>query len=342
MTRDLTLLPKAHLHLHLEESVRQSTLADFAEEAGVPTPVMTEFSDFVEFDLLAQASVAVLTEPDHLRRLVLEMAEDVRDAGGGWVEPALWPALHRDRFGSDEAVLEILVDAAREATLATGVGIGFLVAANRNEGVEAAIEQARLAARWAGRGVVAFGLHNDESRFPPSPFAPAFDIAREAGLLLTPHAGELAGPQSVADCVNVLGAQRIQHGIRAIEDPAVVQLLIERGVCLDVCPTSNIVLGAVRRIDEHPLTALLAAGVNCSLNADDPVMFGCDLASEYELARSSIGLADEDLASLAAASWTASAAPRQRVDEALAGIRRWLGATPGRSEAGETDVRAEA
>lgn len=196
-TRDLARLPKAHLHLHLEGGMRPATLADLASAHGLPTPDVTGFTDFVSFDALYQAACDVLRTPADLARLVHELAEDAAAAGCLWMEPAVWPPLHASRLGEPEAVLEILVDAARSATAATGVGIGYLIAADRNRPVAEAQELAALAARWAGRGVVAFGLHNDESRFAPEPFAAAFATARRAGLLAAPHAGELAGPASV-------------------------------------------------------------------------------------------------------------------------------------------------
>jgi adenosine deaminase len=322
--RDLAVLPKAHLHLHFEEGIRQSTLDEFAEEFGVPTPRMKGFKDFIEFDHLAQAAVGVMRTPAHLQRMVREIAEDAAAQGCRWIEPAVWLPLHRGRMGSDEAALEILVDASVEATRATGVGIGWLIASNRNDSPADAVEQAKIAARWAGRGVVAFGLHNNEELYPPEPFVESFRVAADAGLLLTPHGGELAGPDSVRACVEVLGAHRVQHGIRAIEDPRLVDLLCEREVCLDVCPTSNIILKSVANLGVHPLPALLADGVQCSINADNPVMFDCDILSEYELGRSDLGLSDAALASAARASIRSSGAPTEVRDLALADIATWL------------------
>jgi adenosine deaminase len=325
MTRDLDLLPKAHLHLHLEGGIRPSTLGDLARSHGLPVPPVTGFQNFTEFDTMYQAACDVLRTPQDMARLVREIAEDAAATGCVWVEPAVWLPLHRTRLGPDEAVLEILVDAARAATEATGVGIGYLIASDRNLPPHEAEEQARIAARWAGRGVVAFGLHNDEARFPAAPFAKAFQIARDAGLLATPHAGELAGPESVTEALDALGADRIQHGIRAIEDPALIERLVGEGICLDVCPTSNLVLEVVSSWREHPLPALLAAGVACSVNGDDPIMFDCDLRSEYEHCRTSLGIADEDIAEMARASLRGSAAPPETVRAALAGIDGWLG-----------------
>jgi adenosine deaminase len=324
MPRDLDLLPKAHLHLHLEGGIRPSTLADLARSHGLPAPRVTGFADFTEFDLMYRTACDVLRTSQDMARLVREIAEDAAATGCVWVEPAVWLPLHNDRLGPDEAVLEILVDAARAATEATGVGIGYLIASDRNLSPDKAEEQARIAARWAGRGVVAFGLHNDEARFRAEPFGKAFQIARDAGLLAAPHAGELAGPGSVTAALDTLGADRVQHGIRAIEDPALVERLVAEEICLDVCPTSNLVLEVVRSWEEHPLPALLAAGVACSVNGDDPIMFDCDLRSEYRHCRTSLGIGDEDIAAMARASLRASAAPRELVRAGLAGIDAWL------------------
>ncbi|MCW2941329.1 MAG: adenosine deaminase [Actinomycetia bacterium] len=324
MTRSLDLLPKAHLHLHLEGGLRPATLADLAQSHGLPVPPVTGFQNFTEFDLMYQAACDVLRTPDDMARLVHELAEDAAATGCVWIEPAVWLPLHNTRLGPDETVLEILVDAAKAATAATGVGIGYLIASDRNLTPAEAEEQARIAARWAGRGVVAFGLHNDEARYPGTPFAQAFRIAKDAGLLATPHAGELAGPASVIEALDILGADRIQHGIRAAEDPALLERLAEQEICLDVCPTSNLVLEVVPSYAEHPLPALLAAGVPCSINGDDPIMFDCDLRTEYEHCRTSIGLTDAQIAALARASLRGSAAPTDTLKNALAGIDAWL------------------
>ncbi len=323
MSRDLAELPKAHLHLHLEAGVRISTLADLATRQGVPTPQMTVFASFTEFDRLYKSAVHLFETAEDMERLVLEIAEDAAAFGCRWVEPAVWPPLHSDRLGSSDEVLSLLTAAAERATEATGVGIGYLVAADRTLPAADAEELAVVAARWAGRGVVSFGLHNDE-RFAPAAFARAFAIAREAGLLATPHAGELAGPESVRDSLDLLGADRIQHGIRAIEDPELVARLAETGTVLDVCPTSNRVLQVVPNLADHPLPRLLAAGVACSLNGDDPVMFDCDLGSEYRLAREVLGLDDAQLAQVARASLAGSGAPAEVKAAALVAIDAWL------------------
>jgi adenosine deaminase len=206
-----------------------------------------------------------------------------------------------------------------------GVGFGVTIAAMRHRGPESAEDLARFAAAYAGRGVFAFGLTGDEDAFPPGPFARAFAIAREAGLAAAPHAGELAGPGSVRAAVHDLGATRIAHGVRAVEDPPLLADLAERNVTLDVCLTSNKALGVCPDISRHPLPALLAAGVGCSLGADDPLMFGAGLLDEYQTARSELGLSDVQLAALTRTSIRTSGAPAATVTAAMADIDAWLG-----------------
>jgi adenosine deaminase len=199
-----------------------------------------------------------------------------------------------------------------------------IVAADRTVDPADALDQARLAVAYAGRGVVGFGLANDEAGSPPEPFAAAFAIAREAGLLSVPHAGELEGPRSVRGALDALGADRVQHGVRAVEDPELVRRLADSEVCLDVCPTSNVLLSVVPELAAHPLPALLAAGVRCSLNADDPLLFGPNLLDEYELVRNKLGLDDGALAHIARCSVDASGAPVAVKQQARDAIADWL------------------
>ncbi len=152
----------------------------------------------------------------------------------------------------------------------------------------------------------------------------AFAVARAAGLRCVPHAGELAGPGSVADALDLLHADRIMHGVRAVEDAGLVARLAERGICLDVCPTSNVMLSISPSLDRHPLPQLLAAGVACSVNADDPLLFGTSILGEYQLCRDELGLSDPQLADVARSSLRASAAPGTLVRSALAAVDAWL------------------
>jgi adenosine deaminase len=324
--RDLKSLPKAHLHLHLEGAMRPQTLAQLAAHYGVAVPAVSSYSKFSEFSLLYEAVCAVLRSPEDLRRLVREAVEDAARAGAVWFEMGVRPTLHRGKFQSDAEVLEILLEEGRAAGAELGVGVGALMTVDRTRPLSLAMEEAALAAAYAGRGVVSFGLANDEDGHRPGLFAEPFALAREAGLRSCPHAGELDGPASVWEALDLLAADRIQHGVRAVEDPLLLKRLSEDRICLDVCPTSNVCLKVVPSLEEHPLPRLLEAGIPCSLNADDPIFFGAGLLDEYEQCRARLALSDEQLAGIARASIEASGAPGQLKADASAGIDAWLAA----------------
>lgn len=325
--RDLSTLPKAHLHLHLEGAMRPSTLAELAEAAGIPVPVIRGYGSFPMFSSMYVAACDVLRSEADLRRLVDEVVADAAQAGAVWIEPATYIPHHRSRLGTDEFVLEVILDELVAAGCRHGIGTGLLVAGDRTLDPSDALEQARLAVRYASDGVVSFGLANDEQGHPPEPFAEAFDLAVAHGLLSAPHAGELDGPSSVAGALDRLHADRLQHGVRAVEDPDLVVRLADLGVCLDVCPTSNVMLSVVPTIEAHPLPDLLAAGVRCSLNADDPLLFGPGLLEEYELCRATFDLTDEQMAAIARTSIEASGAPDALKVHATHDVDTWLHAT---------------
>jgi adenosine deaminase len=210
------------------------------------------------------------------------------------------------------------------AEAATGVGIGVIIAANRTKHPLEARTLARLAARYAGRGVVGFGLSNDERRGEAALFAPAFRIASRADLMLVPHGGELVGPGSVRACLDELGAHRVGHGVAAACDPQLAARLAAGGVACEVCPASNVALGVAHRPGDVPLRALLGAGVTVALGADDPLLFGSRLAAQYGIARAHHRMSDPELAELARMSVRASAAPPATAQRLLAGIGSWL------------------
>jgi adenosine deaminase len=322
--RDLQALPKAHLHLHLEGGMRMATLRELAARYGIPLPPVGSYTSFTEFALLYEAACEVMRTHDDLRRLMRESVEDAAAAGAVWLEAGVRPTLHRGKFGGDADVLETLLEEGRNSGGALGVGVGVLMTVDRTAPLAIAFEEAELAVAYRDEGVVSFGLANDEVGHPPEGFAEPFAMAREAGLLSWPHPGGLDSP-----ALDALGADRIQHGIRCVEDPALVERLAAAGTCLDVCPTSNAYLKVVPSIEEHPLPRLLEAGIRCSLNADDPLFFGgVGLLEEYQLGRERLGLSDEQLASIARASIDASGAPAALKTSADAGVDAWLATAP--------------
>jgi adenosine deaminase len=338
MSRPLTALPKAHLHLHLTGAMRHRTLVELAHRHGIRLPPAltqdwppqlsgTDERGWFRFQRLYDMARSVLRTRADVRRLITETAEDERAEGSRWLEIQVDPSGYfAARFGGITAMLELVLDAAAAAEAGTGVGVGVIVAANRTKHPLEARTLARLAVQYAGRGVTGFGLSDDERRGPARDFAAAFRIAERAGLLLVPHGGELAGPASVAACLDDLHADRIGHGIRAVEDPALVKRLAAEGITCEVCPSSNVALGIVAAPSQVPLRLLFDAGVPIALGADDPLLFGPRLAAQYEIARDAHGFTDAELADLARMSVLGSAAPPALRAQLLAGIDAWLAA----------------
>ncbi|MFC7218971.1 adenosine deaminase [Streptomyces polyrhachis] len=333
--RDLRLLPKAHLHLHFTGSMRSGTLLELADKYGVRLPEAlsggeppklraTDERGWFRFQRLYDTARSCLREPEDIRRLVHEAAEEeVRD-GSGWLEIQVDPTSYAPLLGGMLPAMEVILDAVDTASRDTGVGIRVLVAANRMKHPLDARTLARLAVRYADRGVIGFGLSNDERRGLARDFDRAFHIAREGGLIAAPHGGELTGPSSVRDCLDDLHASRIGHGIRAAESPALLRRLAAEGVTCEVCPASNVALGVYEKPEDVPLRALWDAGVPMALSADDPLLFGSRLAAQYELAREHHGFTDEELAELARQSLRASVAPDDVRERLLTGVDAWL------------------
>src|SRR5699024_5282938 len=283
---------------------------------GIEVPPLVEYADFTAFLAAYGLLIDLLHTPERVGRLLDEVVADAAAQGVVALEFASIPE-KAVAFGSAEEALEFVLPAAADAGRRHGVWTGSIVSIDRGAGPDHALEAARLAARFADRGVVAVGLVNDERDGPVAEAAEAFAIARDAGLGVVPHAGEMAGPEEVRAAVE-LGVDRIQHGVRAVEDPAVVELLVERGICLDVCPTSNVTLGVYTSLERHPLATLLEAGVRCSIGADDPLLFGVDVVDEYALAEERIQVAPQRLVECARTSIEASFAPEEVKRGALA------------------------
>jgi adenosine deaminase len=335
MARDVSLLPKAHLHLHFTGSMRPATLLELADKYGVHLPEAltsgeppklraTDERGWFRFQRLYDIARSVLRSPEDIGRLVREAAEEDAKDGSGWLEIQVDPTSYAPRLGGLIPAMEIILDAVETASRETGVGMAVLVAANRTKHPLDARTLARLAVRYADKGVVGFGLSNDERRGLARDFDRAFAIAREGGLLAAPHGGELAGAGSVRDCLDDLYASRVGHGVRAAEDPRLMAKLAERGVTCEVCPSSNVALGVYDRPEQVPLRTLFDAGVPMALGADDPLLFGSRLAAQYELARHAHGFTDGELAELARQSVRGSAAPEGVRTKLLAGIDDWV------------------
>ena len=288
-------LPKAELHLHLEGSVDAETL----HELDPATPLeelraLYHYPDFNAFLKTFGAVVTRLARPEDYalvtRRLLERLAaQNVRYAeiiiAAGVV---LWK---RQEFGP-------IFDAIHDAARGSPVEVRWILDAVRQFGVEPAWDVARLAAARQDRGVVAIGIGGSEERGPAEWFKEVFAFAKSAGLHLTAHAGESAGPESVWEAL-ILGAERIGHGIAAVRDRGLLRHLRERDIPLEIAITSNLVTGVVKRLEDHPMRALYDAGVPIVLNTDDPAMFGCTLTDEYRLAARAFGFSEAELRGIA-------------------------------------------
>jgi adenosine deaminase len=337
--RDVRALPKAHLHLHFTGSMRHTTLLELAERDGIALPdslvedwppqlSAADEKGWFRFQRLYDVARSVLRTPDDVRRLVREAAEDDVADGGRWLEIQVDPSGYAARFGGITAFTDLVLDCVRDATRRTGLPIAVVIAANRTRHPLDARTLARLAAQYAGRGVVGFGLSNDERRGRTEEFAHAFAIAERAGLLLAPHGGELRGPDHVRVCLDELHADRLGHGVRAAEDPALLDRIVEAGVALEVCPVSNVALGVYSDLTSVPLPQLMAAGATVALGADDPLLFGSRLAAQYDDMRTAHQLGDPILADLARMSVRASRAPDEIKALLDSGISDWLASDP--------------
>ncbi|MPZ28906.1 MAG: adenosine deaminase [Micromonosporaceae bacterium] len=327
--RALPALPKANLHLHLTGSMRPATLAELAARHGLPVPpVLTAGTTYgwAAFQGRYDAARAAVRTAGDIARVVAEAAADNLADGAGWVEIQVDPTSYAERLGGLEPVVEAVL------TGAAGWPVGVILAASWAGSPEVAVRVARLAARYAPDGVVGFGLSNDERLGRVGEFAPAFRAAADAGLVTAPHAGFYEAAWHVRDCVMVLGAQRIGHGLTAFTDPATRELLAGRGVTLEVCPTAYPPLGVVADLTAIPIRELLAAGVPVALGTDDPLLFDAGLTDQYAIARR-LGCTDRELAMIARHSVIASAAPPEVQRRLLSGVDTWLGSPPGEKAA---------
>lgn len=341
--RPAATLPKAHLHLHFTGSMRVGTVRELADRHGLRLPpALTDDwpprfdagdeRGWFRFQRLYDAARACVRGEADLRRVVREAALDDGAEGSRWLELQVDPTSYAPYVGGITPALEIVLDEAARVSGEPGAApVGVVVAASRIRHPLEARTLARLAARHAGAGpgtVVGFGLSNDERRGETEEFAPAFALARRAGLALVPHAGELLGPAAVERTLSSIAPDRLGHGVRAAEDPRVLELVAEAGVALEVCPGSNVALGVYDALREVPLRQVVDAGIPVALGADDPLIFGTRLVDQYVTAREVLGFDDEGLARLAASSLAASRAPEPLRRRALADVDAWLADRP--------------
>jgi aminodeoxyfutalosine deaminase len=282
--------PKIELHVHLEGTVRAPTLKAIARRNDYPLPDDLEslyaFRDFRHFIEVWILTTNALQTAEDFRQMVVDYAAEAASHGCVYMEGIFSPAERVRRGVPWQVAFEGVCDGAEQARDLHGVEVRLTPDIPRGFTQEEARATVEWSARFRDRGVVGVGLGGLEAEFPPEPYAEVFALARSLGLGSVPHAGEVAGAESVRGALEALGADRLRHGIRAEEDPGLVREIAGRGTVLDVCPLSNLRTGAVASLAEHPLPRLVAAGVRCSISTDDPAMFDTDLGRDYEAATS--------------------------------------------------------
>ncbi len=311
-------VPKAELHVHLEGTAPPDLIRRIAERNGLAVPEgifaapdRFAYRDFLDFlDTYDKAASVIRTGEDY-RDIAYEYLVKCAGEGAVYVELTASPDHARLVGLGDEEHIDGIARGIDDARRDAGIEGRILISCVRNFGVEPALRVAHYAAERPHPYIVGFSMAGDEENYPPAAYAGAFEVAAEAGLGCTVHAGEWAGPDSVRGGLE-LRVSRIAHGVRSIEDQALVEELAERGTYLEGCPTSNVVLGIYPSYDEHPLPRLRAAGVNVTLGSDDPPYFGASIGGEYELCRLHFGFTDDDLRSI-----TRTALEAAFCDEAL-------------------------
>ena len=286
--------PKIELHVHLEATLRPERLLEIARRNDSPLPVDTvgglrELYQFRDFDHFIDVWILVtnaLRHADDFRQVVVDYAAEAVRHGAVYVE-AIFSPIERTWRGVDwDEIFSGYCDGVQEAKERHGLDVRLSPDITRSASIEDALTMVRYASKYRDRGIVGVGLGGEEALYPPEPFEPAFRAALDSGLGSVPHAGEVVGPPSIWGALEALQAHRIRHGIRAVEDPALMAEIRDRGVVLDVCPVSNLRTRAVASLEEHPLPTLVGFGIPCSVSTDDPEMFDTDLTREYEVATS--------------------------------------------------------
>jgi adenosine deaminase len=294
-------VPKAELHVHLEGTAPPDLVRRMAERNGLALPERLlnddgrfRYTDFLDFLATYDLAASVIRTGEDYRDITYEYLADCAEGGAIYVELTASPDHARSVGMSDEEHLGGIAQGIDDARRDYGIEGRILISAVRNFGVEKAIAVAEHAAERPHPYVVGFSMAGDEAGYPASLFAEPYAIASGAGLGCTMHAGEWAGPESVREAMT-LPVTRVDHGVRAIEDPLLVREIAERGIVLDTCPTSNVVLGVFGSFEEHPLPLLRAEGVKVTLGSDDPPYFGATIAGEYEVCAEHMGMSDQDL-----------------------------------------------
>ncbi len=307
----------AELHCHLEATVEPADARRLAARHKIDISGSFDengaykWRSFEEFLAVYDAVSAAIRTPQDYYEITYEHYRRLAAKGVIYAEVFVSPA-HALRFGmSYGALIDAVADAMGKAEAQTGIVGRIIVTCVRHFGVEHALEVAKMARDAPHAFVTGFGMAGDEAFGDAPDYKPAFDIAREAGLGLTVHAGEILGPESLRQAIFLFDVSRVGHGVRAVEDESLIAEMKDRGLTLEVCPTSNVAIGLYPSIKSHPLPALMKAGLKVTLNSDDPAYFGVDVADEYALNAAAHGLTAQDLLALTQAAVDAAFCDRE-------------------------------
>jgi adenosine deaminase len=299
-------LPKAELHLHLDGSVRPTTVLELAAQQGVRLPSQhldqlrqylvapPDTGSLIEYIQYFALEIAVMQTEAALERVTYELCADLATENVRYAEIRFGPLLHGRRGLDAKQVIAATVRGWEAGAKAHNLEGGIIVCALRDMDPSENAALARTAVGFAGKGVLGFDVAGDEANFPPGLHREAFAIAQAGGLGITAHAGEAAGPESVLGAL-ALGVLRIGHGVRAWEDPGLVRRAAREGIQMDLCPTSNVGTKAVARLEDHPLPRFVQAGVKVTISTDSRTVGNTTLTTEFALSEEHFGLARDTL-----------------------------------------------
>lgn len=307
------MIPKAELHVHLEGTTPPDLVRRLGERNGITLPPAMfhddgtfHWRDFIHFLEVYDAASSVIRTPEDYRDVTYEYLASCAAEGAVYVEVMSSPDHAAEAGMSYRDHLEGITAGITDAKRDHGIEGRLIVTCVRHFGVERAMEVARQVAANPSDITVGFGMGGDEAAWPPAQFADAFNYVAASGLPCTVHAGEWAGPDRIREALETLPIQRLGHGVRAIEDPTLVKEIVARGVTLEVCPGSNIATGMYKSLSDHPIRDLMSAGVDVTLNSDDPPYFATTVGNEYDKAESVIGLPPDQLRRITKTAITAS------------------------------------
>jgi adenosine deaminase len=307
---DLKELPKAELHVHLDGSLRPSTMVELAQERGVALPasdavtlaermVVRRAASLEQYLAAFAVTLSLMQDHDSIERVAYELAQDHAAEGIRYVEVRFCPSLCTEGGLSSEAVLDAALAGLRRAEGNFPIRAAIIVSALRTLPASHSLEMAELAVAYRARGVCALDLAGAEAGHPVRDHMAALTAAGRAGLPVTIHAGEAYGPASIREAIELGGARRIGHGTRLFEDEELLHTVRDRGIPLEVCLTSNLQTGAVRSYAAHPVRRYFDQGVRICLCTDNRLMSGVTLTREYEHARDESGFSSQDLTEIA-------------------------------------------